>query len=185
MFLTKRKTYGTRPKPCNWLSRDWKKYEVARGSLVVRLIGKKWWGLTAFELLKGSEVLPLLDAFNTYKDLTNMKRRNVSSSTPEALHLAAMESALFAQLHPCVAHCAETLYDDKSARKPGWITMKTMGSAWVLEAKDPDSCSRLTAVQPALDDAWALLALLLDSEQAPWERDTWLAQQASKSAKKK
>lgn len=108
------------------------------------------------------------------------KRKPPGESSGDALHLAAMESTVFGNLHPIVAHCCSTKYDDGTPRKTGWVTMKTMGSAWVLEAKDPDTCSKLTVVQSSLDDALALLSVLLEAEEAPWESDPWMKQQASK-----
>lgn len=95
-------------------------------------------------------------------------------------HLAALESTVLGKLFPLVAHCAIQQYDDASPRQPGWITIRTLGAAWVVEAKDPDSCSKLTAVQPALDDALALLSVLMESPDAPWEHDPWLAKGKAK-----
>jgi len=84
-----------------------------------------------------------------------------------------------------VAHCADIKYDDGQARQPGWITIKTMGSAWVVECKDPDTTAVLRVVQATLDDALALASVLLESEEAPWEQDKWLQQQKLTSARKK
>jgi len=119
-----------------------------------------------------------------WRGLYVVKKRQVAPQTA-AKHIAAMESAVFSKLHPIVAHCCATQYDDGEARKPGWLTVKTMGSAWVCEVKDPDSCCRLCVVQQTLDDALALLSVLLESDDAPWEPDPWLAQQRAKEAKKK
>jgi len=113
-----------------------------------------------------------------------VKRRVKGASESEAQHVAAVESAIFTKLHPLVAHCAATKYDDGEPRKPGWITIKTMGAAWVLEAKDPDTCSRLVVVQQTLDDALLLASVLLESDEAPWEPDPWLSQQAARNKKK-
>lgn len=107
------------------------------------------------------------------------KPRAADEAVPE--HLAAVESNLFASLLPLVAHCADTRYDDGTARVPGWWTVKTMGSAWIVEVKDPDTCSRLVVVQQSIDDALTLASVLLESDDAPWEPDPWMkAQQAKK-----
>lgn len=111
------------------------------------------------------------------------KRQAAAPAT--AKHLAAMESVVFSKMHSIVAHCCATQYDDGEARRPGWITIKVMGSAWVIEAKDPDSSSCMRVVQQTLDDALALLSLLLESDDAPWEPDPWLQQQKAKESKKK
>ena len=96
-------------------------------------------------------------------------------------HLAAVESNVFGRLPSLVAHCCVTRYDDGDPRKPGWFTIKTLGAAWVIQVKDPDSCSQLQATAGTLDDALALAEMLLESEQAPWEPDQWLKQQGKKS----
>jgi hypothetical protein len=98
-------------------------------------------------------------------------------------HLAAVESVLFSRLQPLVSHCTDTRYDTGEARQVGWWTVKTMGSAWVVEVKDPDTCSRLVVVQQTLDDALMLASVLLESEEAPWEPDPWLT--AAKAKRKK
>lgn len=95
-------------------------------------------------------------------------------------HLAPVETNVLDKFPEIVAHCAVTKYDDGDARKPGWITLKTMGSTWMMEAKDPDSCCKITATAGTLDDVLTLLDLLLGSEEAPWEPDAWLRQQAVK-----
>lgn len=89
-------------------------------------------------------------------------------------HLAAVESDVFGKLTSLIAHCAVTRYDDGDPRKTGWFTVKTMGSAWVVQVKDPDSGASFTATSNTLDDALALADLLLSSEEAPWEPDPFL-----------
>jgi hypothetical protein len=113
-----------------------------------------------------------------------MKKKTKSAESAKLPHLAAVETNLLANHMGIVNHCAVTRYDDGDERKPGWISVKTFGSAWQVEAKDPDTCCSMRVVQPSLDDALALLNLLLESEEAPWEPDTWLQQQAAKSKKK-
>jgi hypothetical protein len=112
-----------------------------------------------------------------------MKRRTPgSAASPDnpLKHLAAMESNVFTKLHNLVAHCAVTRYDDGEPRKPGWFTIKTMGSAWVVQVKEPDTCLQMSATAQSLDDALALADLLLGSEEAPWEPDPYLKIQAKK-----
>lgn len=119
-------------------------------------------------------------------EMTLVKRKRQADSTaPAVKHLAAIESNVLHRLLPIIEHCAVCQYEDGSARKPGWITVKTMGSSWVIEAKDPDSCSRLVVVQTTLDDALALLSVTLESEEAPWEPDPWLKKQQAAEQRKK
>lgn len=113
-----------------------------------------------------------------------MKKKTQPSNASGQKHLASVESNILAQCHSLVRHCAVTQYDDGEPRKPGWLTIKTFGSAWQVEAKDPDSCLSLRVVENSLDEALQLLSLLLESEEAPWELDTWLQQQSLKNKKK-
>lgn len=95
-------------------------------------------------------------------------------------HLAAMETNLFSKLFNLISHCAVTRYDDGDARQPGWFSIKTLGSAWVVQVKDPDSCLQMSCTGQALDDALALADLLLGSEEAPWEPDPFAKARAGK-----
>lgn len=106
----------------------------------------------------------------------DVKKRQVGAKPGNSTHqhLAPMESNVFTKLEQIVAHCAVTRYDDGEPRTPGWVVIKTLGSAWVIEAKDPDACARMTATGDTLDNALALLDMLLGSEEAPWEADPWL-----------
>lgn len=125
------------------------------------------------------------DDVTTGKRMAMKKRRVGGETTKDVKHLAALETVVLGKLHPIVAHAAICQYDDGTPRKTGWITIKTMGSAWVLEAKDPDSAAKITVVQSSLDDALALLSVLLESDEAPWEPDPWLAQMNARGAKNK
>jgi hypothetical protein len=86
-----------------------------------------------------------------------------------------VESELFSRLMSVVAHMSITRYEDGDTRRPGWITVSTVGSSWKVVAKDPDAAAQCTALAGTLDDALALLDLLLSSEEAPWEPDSFLA----------
>lgn len=171
-------------RPRYWLSREWKKHIVAakRGHFV--LCSKRHWGVSVWSCVRdGAETLIFPDC-STYMEMTLMKRRGTPTERKDTLHLAAVESVILTKLHPLVAHCCHTQYEDGTARKPGWWTVKTMGSAWVVEVKDPDSCSRLVVVQQTLDDALTLASVLLESEEAPWEPDPWLKAAESKGKRK-
>jgi len=92
-------------------------------------------------------------------------------------HLAAVESTTLHGFPALVQHCCVTQYDDGDPRKPGWFTIKTMGSAWVVQVKDPDACLSLTATAQTVDDALTLAELLLSGDEAPWEPDPFLQRQ--------
>jgi len=100
-------------------------------------------------------------------------------------HLAAVESTILGNHLELVKHCSITRYDDGDPRKPGWFTVKTMGSAWVVQVKDPDAALSLTATGQTLDDALTLADLLLGSEEAPWEPDPFLKRNLSNGKAKK
>jgi len=106
-----------------------------------------------------------------------MKRRVVSSAAPSpgvASHLAAIESVMLTPVPNIVAHLAVTRYDDGTPRQPGWLTVRTEGVSWKVIAKDPDGQCSLTAIAQSVDDALALMDLMLGAEDAPWEPDRWM-----------
>lgn len=94
-------------------------------------------------------------------------------------HLAAVESSVLHQFPALVQHCCVTAYDDGDPRKPGWFTVKTMGSSWVIQLKDPDAQVSLTATAQTLDDALSLAELLISGDDAPWEPDHFLRAQGT------
>lgn len=142
------------------------------------------WGVTYWGWTDGRNVRLYHPLCSSFDEVKKMKRRTPPANSTGQKHLASIESNVLSQCHALIKHCAVTQYDDGEPRKPGWITIKTFGSAWQIEAKDPDSCLCLRVVENSLDEALALLTLLLESEEAPWEQDTWLMQQASKGRKK-
>lgn len=105
------------------------------------------------------------------------------AANSQAQHLAAIESKLLASLHPLVKFCCLTKYEDGTPRQVGWLTVQTRGAAWQCVLKDPDSGYKLVATANTVDDALALASVLLESEEAPWEVDPYLARQ--KGGKKK
>ena len=165
------------------LGRDWQRWEARYGSCVVHLFGRRGWGISCWSVTKGcTSRFGWADA-TCYEEVNDVKKKVRAESTSEHQHLAAVESDLLSKHQSLVQHCCVTRYDDGDSRQPGWFTIKTMGSAWVVEIKDPDTCSRLVVVQQTLDDAITLAALLLEAEEAPWEADPWLT--AAKAKKKR
>lgn len=144
-----------------------------------------WFGTTHVATAKRGVYTWKRSDFEWYGDLKKMKKKKSAATVSDARHLAAVESVMFSGHQSLVSHCCVTKYDDGDVRQPGWWTVKTMGSAWVVEVKDPDTAARLVVVQQTLDEALTLAALLLESEEAPWEPDQWLAQQKARTAKKK
>lgn len=171
-------------RPRYWLSRDWRVHTVAARKGHFVLCAKRHWGVSIWKGVTNGEEHLVWDDCTCYAEMVAMKRRGTPAERKDTLHIAAIESVLLTKLHPLVAHCCHTQYEDGTARKPGWWTVKTMGSAWVVEVKDPDSCSRLVVVQQTLDDALTLASVLLESEEAPWEPDPWLKAAESKGKRK-
>lgn len=117
-----------------------------------------------------------------------MKKRclpNVAQSETGAVHSAAIETTVLQALPNLVKHMCVTRYDDGLPRRPGWVTVKTYGAAWVIQVKDPDSCLSLTVTQQSLDDAMALADVLLGSDDAPWEPDSFLMPKKGRAVAKR
>ena len=157
-------------------------YNTGQAVLTMLYLGRA--GTTLCSLVRPSGVRLWASTANSYDEVLKVKKKQPPSNTGGQKHLAGIESNILAKCHALVKHCAITQYDDGEPRKPGWITLKTFGSAWQVEAKDPDSCCSLRVVENSLDEALELLNLLLESEEAPWELDSWLQQQALKNRKK-
>lgn len=108
-----------------------------------------------------------------------------SAEVKDVGHLAAVESSMFANMMSIVEHCALLKYEDGTPREPGWVTIKTNGSAWTVQVKDPDTACTFAATADTIDKALETAALLLSCDDTPWERDRFLVEQQSKKAKKK
>jgi len=176
-----RKRCGTRP-------RRW----APKTHFFLKVVGVAWsfvcWysprhGYVAVELIRHRREGPDERVYLTLPE-PEMKRRVVGgggSDSPHQ-HLAPIESDVLTRFPSLVAHCCITRYDDGEPRKPGWVTIKTLGSAWVVQAKDPDACASLTATGPTLDEALTLADLLLGAEEAPWEPDPFLKKLGGKKS---
>ena len=107
-----------------------------------------------------------------------MKKINLLSTADATRprHLAAVETNLLHQFPALIAHLAVTRYDDGDPRQVGWVQLRTQGAIWQVTAKDPDGAASLCATGGSIDDALALLELLLSAPDAPWEPDRYLMQ---------
>lgn len=117
--------------------------------------------------------------------VTTVKKKSPGSASSSTLasHLAPLESSVFGKLFNLVSHCCVTRYDDGDPRQPGWFTIKTMGSAWAVQVKDPDSACQMQSIGNTLDDALCLADLLLGSDEAPWEPDPWAKKKQAEKKK--
>jgi len=102
----------------------------------------------------------------------------VSKNGP--VHLADVESKIFAAFPSIIAHLATTRWDDGSSRTPGKIFLETIGTAYMVTAKEPDAKLMLRVSASSLDDALAALDLALAADDAPWEIDRWASDKGFK-----
>lgn len=165
------------------LGKDWTAFVMSVGPLRIHLVGKAGYGYSAFAFSSPRRGKVSLWGVETYMEMQAVKKKKKADATPTAKHLAPMETHLLRDHLPILEHCAATQYEDGDPRKPGWITLRTFGATWQLEIKDPDTLQMMRITQPTLDDALTMAALLLASDDAPWEVDTWAMQQSKKSKK--
>lgn len=171
-------------RPCRWLPLGASVFRVLTGNrqyvmravryhgISVREVWTKTWGWNApVEVLLERREVPSM------KKVKRAERAAVK-------HLAALESEYFREHMSLVEHMAMLQYEDGDPRRAGWLTIRTMGAAWQVVVKDPDGASSFTAVGRTLDEALDTAALLLGSEEAPWEPDTWLEKDAKRGGKK-
>jgi hypothetical protein len=112
-----------------------------------------------------------------------MKRKTAAAGSVTGggpVHLAPVETVVWDRFPALIAHCTVTKYEDGSARKTGWLTIKTMGVSWVVIVKDPDGAVSLSATGKDLDDALTLADLLVGADDSPWEADTFLQRSSPK-----
>lgn len=183
-LLTRRRVPGICRRPRRWSGKNWQGYFLKLGVLQLHLASKRGFGISIWAVQKEGFSFPWWPGAEWYGDMASMKKRKPADASSAVPHLAALESNVFSKLHALVKHCAVTQFDDGDARKPGWWTVRTRGSAWEVEVKDPETCSRLVVIQQTLDDALALASVLLEADDAPWEPDPWLAQQAGRQKRK-
>jgi len=165
------------------LGKNWTVFRLTVGRRTIELAARAGFGYMAWSSSTTDGRTSRYWPASCYQEAEMMKKKRKASDTPQAKHLAAVESNVFKDLLSLVEHCAVTQYEDGDSRKPGWFTVRTFGSTWQIEIKDPDTLQMMRVTQPSLDDALMLAALLLSSEDAPWEADTWAQQQAKKSKK--
>lgn len=178
------------------LSWRWKRPRKDRPASRAEGICRIWWSGSWFELTTRSWVGMSITArwidskggrFQRQPDLRwefpDVKKKASSGPAGNDKHLAAMETAIFAQLMPLVEHCALVRYDDGDQRQTGYIRLGTLGAAWTLDVKDPDSEMSFRLVDGSLDKVWETAALLLACDEAPFAPDPYLKRKVP--AKKK
>lgn len=170
-----------RVRPRRYLPRSNCTFLVCCGDWIYRLRSEWWVGISLAALRRrGAVVASGVHEWRSIPRPTVKKKAAAAAAGDGARHVAAMETTKFADLLPLVEHCALVRYDDGDTRVPGWITIKTLGAAWVVQIKDPDSANSFQFVSDTLDKALDGAALLLACDDAPWQPDAFLKKSKSK-----
>ena len=173
-----------RVRPNKWLPKGKSEFYVKCRSTYFGLRARSWAGIAVVTEWEPGTLPGLGRLPRRQWEYPQMGIKKRSVQVQDTQHLAAVESTYFTQLLPLVEHCALLKYDDGTPRQPGWFTIKTNGQTWVVQVKDPDSCSSFNAVGESLDKALETAALLLSCDSAPWERDRFLVDSQARTKKK-
>lgn len=84
-------------------------------------------------------------------------------------HLAALETEYLADVQSVADAVAMLQYEDGTPRQGGYLGIWCNGSAWCVRITDKTADATLTAEGRTVDEALDTLAMLLGSENAPWE----------------
>lgn len=170
-------------RPCCWLPRGSPTWYMRHGSRVYMLTAKPYRGICVTAMWDMCGRVGHLDPPTWTWEFPVMKKKSTKAASELGRHLAAMESTIFTGLLPLVEHMAVRQYDDGDPRDPGYVTIRTTGSAWQVQVKDVDACCSFTATADTLDKALETAALLLSCDEAPWEQDRWLMDAAKRRKK--
>lgn len=171
--------HGTRPS--RYMPRATCTFDVCCGSFVWRLTSEWWVGIwPAAGRRRALGPLPVDTSWTVYRRPLVKKKVAAAAAGGDARHLAAIETELLAGVLPLVEHCAVVRYDDGDPRETGWFTVKTLGAAWIIQVKDPDTGNSFQFVSDRLDKALEGAALLLACEEAPWQPDAFLKKKKNK-----
>lgn len=171
---------GVRPR--RWIPKGKATFYLRHGHRVYLLSSLHRKGICVIAMWDMCSAVGHLDPPAYRWEWPSMKKKLGKLDDKTVKHLAALESKYFEGLLPLIEHCAVRQYDDGDPRETGWVTIKTNGSAWMVQVKDPDSCTSFAAVGDSVDKALETAALLLSCDDAPWEHDRYL--QDAKKRKK-
>jgi len=171
-------------RPARWLPMGRSQFSVLTGSRSYVMSSLRFRGICVVEVrAKTWGAVARVDAVLERREFPHMKKVK-RAERASVKHIAALESNLFRDHMAIVEHMAMLQYDDGEPRKAGWVTLRCIGAAWQVVVKDPDGCASFTAVGRTLDEALDTAALLLGSDEAPWEPDAWLEKDAARTRKK-
>lgn len=173
-----------RKRVCQWLPRREKWFYFQRGRHILLLHWAPWRGIWLVAERVGDTraephtISPRSDWKMGVKKRDPMAQ-NGAPSTP-----AKAASVILAKLPALREWLTATTYEDGTARTPGKLSLEVYGTVWSVLLRDPDAAARLSIKGEDLDKTLLLVEQLLGVEEAPWERDDWLASQLAKKKKK-
>lgn len=174
-----------RRKNCRWVPREGGKLYVWSGDWRYTLQFSFGRGIWLLARCSGLALRAGQQAMSYQFRRPIMKKREAAKGRSDAPHLAPVETERFKDLMSLVEHCCVRRYDDGDARETGWFTVKVQGAAWIVQVKDPDTCSTFSAVGETLDKALEIASLMLSCDEAPWEPDRFLLDAAARKKKAK
>jgi len=117
--------------------------------------------------------------------LGDMKMRRLAPSGQQLVQPAlSSASKMFAKCPVVLEFITATAYEDGTARKPGYTTLRNKGHCFEITAYDYDSGMRLSVGGPDLDHVYLALNELLATPEAPWTVDEYLTSLLAKKRKK-
>lgn len=147
------------------------------------------WHPGAGHIVYGSAPAGSLAADTVYldprQDWWQMKRRSVQSGSAAVSPALSAESKVLKGMPSLCEFLSATVYDDGTARTPGYMWISNRRTAYEITLFDPDACCKLPVIGKTLDDVYAAAEALLRAEEAPWQHDEYLAERQAKSKKKR
>jgi len=117
-------------------------------------------------------------------EYTTMKRR-VTALTQSPLPELVRESVVFSDYPRIAEFCNAVMYDDKSARTPGYCTLRNRGASYELTFYDVDAGVRLPVNGATFDEVFQAAERLLATDDAPWQPDKYLMAELERKQPKK
>lgn len=162
-----------------------KRLYVALRDVWLYLEWHAWKGYYPVALVDGSDPLhPTIEHWGYPRERMAIKRR---SAAPENMVLPALssDSMIMKKIPLVMEFLTATAYADGLQRTPGYYTVRNRLVEFEATLYDPDGGVRLVVRHREYDRMWFAVEALLGAEDAPWEPDRYLMEQAAKKPKKK
>lgn len=174
----------TRKRPCQWLPSREKWFYFERPPHLLLLHWKPWGGIWLVAERRGDVSAEPHTLSPRPETTMAIKKRQPAPQSGQQQPAAKATSVLLAKLPALREWLTATAYEDGSARTPGRLSLEVYGTTWSLLLRDPDAAARLPIRGEDLDKVLLLAEQLLGVEEAPWERDNYLAEQLGKKKRK-